>query len=104
MSTVTSSHPKRLRGTVQSNRMVHTVSVSVGRTIFHKKLRRYFRRDKNFLADTAVFSPSPGDQVLIEEMRPLSRHKRWKVVEVLQTTAQQSTKEAGGDLSQTPKS
>ena len=54
MSTVTSSHPKRLRGTVQSNRMVHTVSVSVGRTIFHKKLRRYFRRDKNFLADKII--------------------------------------------------
>ena len=104
MSTVTSSHPKRLRGTVQSNRMVHTVSVSVGRTIFHKKLRRYFRRDKNFLADTAVFSPSSGDEVVIEETRPLSRHKHWRVVEVLQNAARQSTKEADGDLSQTPKS
>ena len=104
MSTATSSHPKRLRGTVQSNRMARTVSVSVGRTSFHKKLRRYFRRDKNFFADSAVFSPSPGDKVVIEETRPLSRHKRWKVVEVLQAAVQKSTEEVDEDLSQLSKS
>jgi len=41
---------------------------------------------------------------VIEETRPLSRHKRWKVVEVLQAAVQKSTEEVDEDLSQLSKS
>lgn len=73
-----------LQGVVVSNRMVKTVIVRVDRLRKHPKYQKYERTSRRFKAhadDARSFSA--GDIVLIEESRPLSKEKRWKVVSVV---------------------
>ena len=74
---------KRLVGVVTSDRMVKTVVVRVTRLVRHPTYRRVMRRSEKFKADDAGLSPRTGDEVRIEETRPLSKDKRWRVVEIL---------------------
>jgi small subunit ribosomal protein S17 len=70
-------------GVVASDKMQKTVVVRVDRLIKHPKYRRYVRRTSKFMAHNET-DASVGDKVRIVETRPLSAHKRWRVVEVLQ--------------------
>ena len=70
-------------GTVVSNKMEKTVVVEVERTIQHGRYGRYMRRSERFLADDRVLKAQPGDVVQIEETRPLSARKRWRVVAIV---------------------
>lgn len=74
-------------GTVTSNKMDKTVVVLVERLIHHPKYRKFIRRRNKFKAHDARNVCNIGDRVLIEESRPLSKDKRWVVVEVLEKTA-----------------
>lgn len=71
-------------GTVVSNKMEQTVVVSVERLIRHPMYHKYVRRRNKFQAHDAQNLCQPGDRVLIEESRPLSKSKRWVVVRVLE--------------------
>jgi small subunit ribosomal protein S17 len=71
-------------GTVTSNKMEKTVVVAVERLVPHPKYKKYIRRRNTFKAHDADNSCGIGDQVMIEESRPLSKTKRWAVVKVLQ--------------------
>jgi small subunit ribosomal protein S17 len=75
-------------GIVTSNKMRHTVVVTVERQIIHPLYKRVVRRAKKFLAHDAKDECQVGDKVRIEETRPLSRRKRWRVVEVITKAAQ----------------
>lgn len=70
-------------GVVVSNKMTKTVVVRVERLIRHQKYKRYIRRRTSFMAH-ADMQLNVGDKVRIRETRPVSAHKRWRVVEVLQ--------------------
>ncbi len=73
----------RKTGTVVSNKMEKTVVVEVSRLVKHERYGRYMKRSERFLADDRVLKSQPGDTVEIEETRPLSAKKRWRVVAVV---------------------
>ena len=70
-------------GVVASDKMEKTVVVRVDRLIKHPKYRRYVRRTSKFMAHDET-GATVGDKVRIVETRPLSAHKRWRVVEIIQ--------------------
>jgi len=70
-------------GVVTSNKMQKTVVVTVERQIIHPFYKRVVRRSKGFLAHDEKNECRPGDTVRIQETRPLSRSKRWRVVEIV---------------------
>ena len=74
---------KNLIGRVVSDKMDKTVIVSVERRFRHPVFERVVRRSKKYYAHDEANDCRPGDWVRIQETRPLSKLKRWKVVEVL---------------------
>lgn len=73
--------PKRkLKGTIVSTKMRKTVVVRVGRVKEHPKYKKRFRIDKKYKAHDEKEEYKVGDIVIIEECRPLSRGKRWRVI------------------------
>ncbi|HHI96457.1 MAG TPA: 30S ribosomal protein S17 [Thermodesulfatator atlanticus] len=75
---------KQFIGTVVSDKMDKTVVVMVERLVLHPLYKKYVRRRKKFMAHDEDNACRIGDKVLIEETRPLSRHKRWRVREILE--------------------
>ena len=75
-------------GVITSNKMQKTVVVTVDRQMMHPLYKRVVRRSKNFLAHDEEGECRPGDWVRIEETRPLSRSKRWRVVRVISKATQ----------------
>ena len=74
---------KQLVGHVSSDKMDKTVVVEVQRTVRHRRYGKVLRRVKKYKAHDEQNECKTGDQVRIIEARPLSREKRWRVVEVL---------------------
>ena len=83
---------KTLVGEVVSNKMVKTVSVRVDRLMKHPQFKRYVRRSRTFMAHDENSICLPGDRVKITECRPLSRHKRWRVMAILEHGESQETR------------
>jgi small subunit ribosomal protein S17 len=76
-------------GRVVSDKMDRTVVVSVERLRRHPIYKRVVRRSSKFKAHDAENTARVGDTVRIEESRPLSREKRWTVVEVVARGSQE---------------
>lgn len=72
-------------GYVISNRMDKTVTVAVKYLTHHRLYKKLIRRQTKFKAHDESNSCQVGDKVTIVETRPLSKTKRWRVVEVLVT-------------------
>jgi small subunit ribosomal protein S17 len=81
----TAAEPRHTRkvGTVVSNKMEKTVVVEVSRLVKHERYGRYQKKSARFLADDRVLKAQPGDTVEIEETRPLSARKRWRVTAIV---------------------
>ena len=75
---------KQRTGVVTSNKMDKTVTVSIERKVKHPIYGKYVKKSKKFMAHDEANECSIGDLVKIEESRPLSRRKRWKLVEVIE--------------------
>jgi len=75
-------------GMVSSNKMQKTIVVTVDRRIMHPLYKKVTRTSKRFLVHDERGECQPGDRVRIEETRPLSRLKRWRVVQVLSKAVQ----------------
>ena len=75
-------------GIVTSNKMQKTVVVTVERQWIHPLYKRVVRHSKKFLAHDERNECQVGNTVRIQETRPLSRRKRWRVVEVISKAAQ----------------
>jgi len=74
--------PKRvLSGVVVSDKMDKTIVVRVDRRVMHPLYKKYIRQSKRYAAHDEDNHCKTGDLVRIEECRPLSRRKRWRVVE-----------------------
>ena len=74
---------RHLVGKVVSDRMISTVVIEVTRLVRHPIYQRVIRQSKKFKAHDAGLKPRLGDEVRIEEMRPVSKDKRWRVVEIV---------------------
>ncbi len=73
--------PKRvLLGTVLTDASDKTVRVRVNRRFKHPLYKKYIVRSKNYLAHDETNEYKVGDQVRIQECRPLSKRKTWEVV------------------------
>jgi small subunit ribosomal protein S17 len=69
-------------GVVVSDRMQKTVVVAVERLVRHDVYRKTIKRTSTFMAHDEL-GAKKGDVVRIVETRPLSRHKRWRVEEIV---------------------
>jgi len=66
-------------GSVISNKMDRSIVVLVEQLVRHKFYGKFIRRRVKFMADDPENSCNIGDRVVIEECRPLSKMKRWRV-------------------------
>jgi len=71
-------------GSVISNKMDKSVVVQVDRRIRHKLYGKFMRKRVKYMADDPNNICKIGDLVLIEECRPLSKNKRWRVRSVVE--------------------
>jgi small subunit ribosomal protein S17 len=76
-------------GRVVSDKMDKTIVVSVERLTRHRLYKRVVRLTTRFKAHDETNDAHVGDTVLIEESRPLSATKRWRLVEILQRAGEQ---------------
>jgi len=73
--------PKRqLTGKITSNKMGKTVVVEVGRVKEHPRYRRKYKVHKKYKVHVEKGEYQIGDEVVIEECRPISKDKRWKLI------------------------
>lgn len=70
-------------GVVTQAKMAKTVVVAVERLVRHELYRRAFKKTSTFMAHDEANRCRVGDRVRIVETRPLSKFKRWRVVEVI---------------------
>ncbi len=75
---------RKLQGRVLSNKMDKTVTVLLERREKHPLYGKYVRRSSKVHAHDAENTCMEGDTVLIAECRPLSKHKSWMVVDVIE--------------------
>jgi len=75
---------KTMQGVVVSDKMTGTVTVKVNRFFAHPIYGKRIWRSKKYLADNRI-GAKLGDKVIIEETRPLSKRKRWRVVKIQDT-------------------
>lgn len=75
---------KRRVGFAVADARHKTVSVGVERTVQHPLYKKIMRRRKRYLAHDEGNDCKNGDRVVIEECRPLSKRKSWRVVEILE--------------------
>jgi small subunit ribosomal protein S17 len=74
---------KTLTGKVVSAKMQKTITVAVERYVPHATYGKYQRRTTKFLAHDENGECREGDTVAIEECRPISRHKAWRLSRVI---------------------
>ncbi len=92
----TAGRRTRKLGMVVSAKMKKTVVVEVTRFVKNARYGRIQKRTARFLADDRVFKCAPGDVVEIEETRPLSARKRWRVKTVVTRGRGMVPETAGG--------
>jgi small subunit ribosomal protein S17 len=86
-SDVEKKSARTLTGKVVSNKMQKTITVAVERYVPHPEYGKYQRRTTKFFAHDENSECREGDVVAIEECRPLSRHKNWRLVRIVSRAA-----------------
>ncbi len=71
-------------GLVVSDKMEKTVVVSIERRVQHPVYGKMIRRTKRFKAHDEMNEAKTGDTVRIMETRPISKDKRWRIVEIVE--------------------
>jgi small subunit ribosomal protein S17 len=80
MTTTSTTNRRVLRGTVVGTKMKDTITVAVERYVMHPKYKKFMRRTKKFLVHDAGNTAVVGQQVSIEETRPLSKRKHFTLI------------------------
>lgn len=75
---------KTRTGIVTSNKMEKTITVSVERKLRHPIYGKFVKKSKKFHAHDEKNECGPGDMVKIMETRPISKTKRWRLVEIVE--------------------
>jgi small subunit ribosomal protein S17 len=78
--------PRTLQGVVLSAKAEKTISVSVERVVSHPVYKKIIKKKTTFLAHDEAKKCKPGDLVTIRMVRPISKMKRWLVIDVVETT------------------
>ncbi len=76
-------HRKSRVGVVTSSSMDKSITISVVRQIMHPIYGKYLKKSKKFMAHDEKNECNVGDTVKIVESRPLSKRKRWRLVEII---------------------
>lgn len=71
---------KQLQGKVISNKMQKTVVVLVEKWAYNQKYKKRYKIHKKYKAHNENLNLKIGDKVVIEETRPMSKEKRWRIV------------------------
>ena len=74
---------KQQIGIVISNKMQKTIVVKIENRYSHPMYSKILVKTKKYLAHNELENCKIGDQVLIQECRPLSKRKSWKLIEIL---------------------
>lgn len=88
MPSIKKTH-NQLEGRVVSNKMLKTIVVEVLRLKEHPLYKKRIRINKKFKAHDEKNECQIGDWVLIEECRPISRDKKWRLVKILKVAVNQ---------------
>ena len=75
---------RTIKGVVVSNKMDKTIVVRAERLVKHPVFHKYVRKHVKYKAHDEQNQSKVGDTVLIIESRPLSREKRWRMLEILE--------------------
>lgn len=78
---------RTLTGRVVSNKMQKTIAVEIERLVRHPTYGKYIRRTTKLLAHDETGSSQEGDLVVITPCRPMSRHKSWRLLEIVEKAA-----------------
>ncbi len=76
---------KSLRGVVVSDKMQKTIVVAVSRLKMHPKYKKQYKVTTRYKAHDEKGEFHIGDKVTIQEIRPMSKDKRWRVIEAKET-------------------
>ncbi len=87
-ATPTAAQKKSVVGQVVSDKMDKTIVVEVSRRVRHPQYHKVVNKFKKFYAHDEKGEAMLGDTVRIEESRPLSRLKRWRLVEIVKKAEQ----------------
>ncbi|NIO41611.1 MAG: 30S ribosomal protein S17 [Burkholderiales bacterium] len=82
--TTNTANRRRLTGRVVGDKMDKTVTVRVDRMVRHPLYGKFVRRSKKYHVHDETNECHTGDMVLIEESRPYSKSKTWKVARLLE--------------------
>ena len=81
---MTENTARTVEGKVVSNQAEKTISVMVERRVKHPLYGKFIRKSTKFLAHDEANECGEGDTVVIEECRPLSKSKSWRLVKVVE--------------------
>jgi small subunit ribosomal protein S17 len=84
MTTERTTQRKTRQGRVVSNKMQKSIVVAIERKVPHPVYRKYFKRTVKLTAHDEKQEAGIGDLVRVMETRPLSRTKRWRLVEIIE--------------------
>jgi len=84
MTTIERKRRKTRIGIVSSNKMSKTITVAVERKVKHPIYGKFLKKTTKFHAHDEQNSAGIGDVVRIMETRPLSKTKRWRLVEIIE--------------------
>ncbi len=88
MTETTSTEVRQARkvreGVVVSNKMDKTIVISIVERVRHPKYAKFVQRTKKLYAHDETNDAQVGDRVRVMETRPLSKQKRWRLIEVLE--------------------
>jgi small subunit ribosomal protein S17 len=91
LQTAPSGNRKERVGEVVSNKMAKTIVVRVQRRFPHPQFKKIVTAYKKFYAHDEKAEAKIGDTVRIQETRPMSKLKRWQLVEVVERNAQETS-------------
>lgn len=74
---------KTFTGKVMSTKMINTIVVAIERKVAHPRYGKLIKKTKRLLTDTNNIEVQLGDMVEIEEIKPMSKGKNFKVIKVL---------------------
>ena len=78
------ANKKVFQGVVLSNKTDKTITVKVERQVKHPLYRKYYKQSKKLVAHDENNDCNEGDTVRVKESRPLSKTKRWTLVEIVE--------------------
>ncbi|HHW60237.1 MAG: 30S ribosomal protein S17 [Bacteroidales bacterium] len=84
MEKINKKNRKERTGIVVSNKMDKSVVVRINYHKMHPLYKKYVKKYKKFMAHDENNECNIGDKVRIVETRPLSKHKHWRVVEIIE--------------------